>query len=58
MLHRPQDLLTSELVTAINSDFQTDHNKAAYTVELLHRMLKEREGVEAVGAIIRPALSR
>ena len=58
MNHPPEDLLTSELVTAINSDFQTDHNKAAYTVELLHRMLKEREGVEAVGAIIRPALSR
>ncbi len=48
MNHPPEDLLTSELVTAINSEFQTDHNKATYTAELLHRMLKEQEGVEEI----------
>ena len=48
MLHRPQDLLTRELIRAINSEFQTEENKAAYTAELLHREYGEREGIEEV----------
>ena len=48
MNHLPKDLLTRELVAAINSDFQTDANKAAYTAELLHRIYEEQVGIEDV----------
>ena len=48
MNHEIEDYTTNDLIAAINSDFQTDANKAEYTMELLHRMLKEQEGLEEV----------
>ena len=48
MKHEIEDYTTNDLIAAINSDFQTDANKAAYTAELLHREYGEREGIEDV----------
>jgi len=48
MQHRPQDLPTRDLVAGIQSPYQTEENKAAYTAELLHREYGEREGIEEV----------
>ena len=43
MNHEIEDYTTNDLIAAINSDFQTDANKAEYTAELLHRTYKEQE---------------
>ena len=48
MRHLPEDMLTRELVRAINSEFQTEENKVAFTAELLHRIHSEQEGLEDV----------
>ena len=48
MTHEIEDYTTNDLIAAINSDFQTDHNKAEYTAELLHRLTQEQEGVEEI----------
>ena len=48
MLHRVEDYTVADLEATINSDFQTDATKAECIVELLHRILKEQEGIEDV----------
>ena len=48
MLHLPKDLPTRDLVAGIQSEYQTEENKAAYTAELLHRIYSEQEGIEDV----------
>ena len=48
MRHLPKDMLTRELVRAINSKFQTEENKVAFTAELLHREYEEQQGIEDV----------
>ena len=48
MKHQIEDYTTNDLIAAINSDFQTDANKAEFIVELLHRITQEQEGVEDV----------
>jgi len=48
MRHEIEDYTTNDLIAAINSDFQTDSNKAECIAELLHRMTLEQEGVAEI----------
>jgi hypothetical protein len=48
MRHLPEDMPTRDLVAGIQSPYQTEFNKAAYTAELLHRKHSEQEGLEDV----------